>query len=182
MCFLWCCKLLRLLALVTDTWMNMEHWWNGSDSAKQSTWRKTSARVILSTTDPTWEGLGSNPGVSDDTNCLGHPTAWGLLKWTINKYKMYLGHQKNWPYSQQCTQEILQNCYKFLKVLISVTSSVNLFQLAWWQLTLKLKYVAMPEHKNNLLYQQTCARMTCQCILSLYYTPDRSVFGISSTK
>ena len=55
--------------------MIMEHWWNGSDRAKQSTWRKTSPGVILSTTDPTWKGLGSNSGVSDDTNCMGDAKA-----------------------------------------------------------------------------------------------------------
>lgn len=54
------------------------------------------------------------------------PQPWSLLKWTINKYKMYLGHQKNGPYSEHCIQEILQSCYEFLKVLMSVTSSVNL--------------------------------------------------------
>jgi len=55
--------------------MSMEHWWNGNDRAKQSTGRKTSPRVILSTMDLTWKGLGSNSGVSDDTNCLGDATA-----------------------------------------------------------------------------------------------------------
>jgi len=55
--------------------MSMEHWWNVSDGAKQSTGRKISPGVILSTTDLTWKGLGSNSGVSDDSNCLGDAAA-----------------------------------------------------------------------------------------------------------
>jgi hypothetical protein len=55
--------------------MRIEQWLNGSERAKQSTWRKTSPRIILSTTYPITEGLGSNAGVSDETNCLGDAKA-----------------------------------------------------------------------------------------------------------
>jgi hypothetical protein len=48
--------------------MIMEHWWNDSDRGKQRELAETFPITTLSTTDFTWNDLGSNPG----------PLRWGL--------------------------------------------------------------------------------------------------------
>jgi hypothetical protein len=49
------------IALVMDEWINIEHWWNYADREKNlSIHRKKPIQVSLSTTNPTWTGLGFN--------------------------------------------------------------------------------------------------------------------------
>jgi hypothetical protein len=62
-------------ALVVDGWMSMEHWWNGTDRGNWSTGRKTCQSATLPTTNSTWTGLGSKPGLRSErraTNRLTH--------------------------------------------------------------------------------------------------------------
>jgi hypothetical protein len=56
----------------------MEHQWNEIDRGKPTTRRKTCPSANLSTTNPTWTGPGSNPGLRSGrpaTNRLSHGTA-----------------------------------------------------------------------------------------------------------
>jgi hypothetical protein len=153
--------------------MSMEQLSNGSDMAKQSTWRKTSPRVFvvcfLLRNSPAsefymptfrntlfhlhrWIGIKFRCGgitqkkeyniqntakvwnqEFSQSFCLPHIpqgrawdqtqeyvmtlTAWVmpqphcLLRWIINKYKMYVDNQKNRSYSKHYIQEILLRCY-----------------------------------------------------------------------
>jgi hypothetical protein len=57
----------------------MEHRWNEIDREKPKYSGKTCPSAILSTTNPTWNDRGSNPGLRGDrpaTNSLSHGTAF----------------------------------------------------------------------------------------------------------
>jgi hypothetical protein len=69
-------------ALVVDVWMSMEHWWNDTYKGNRSAGIKTCPSAILSVTNLTWTGQGSNPGLRGErlaTNRLSHVTAWVAL-------------------------------------------------------------------------------------------------------
>jgi hypothetical protein len=56
----------------------MEHQWHVIDRGKPTTLRKTCPSATLSTINPTWTDLGSNPGLRSErpaTNRLSHGTA-----------------------------------------------------------------------------------------------------------
>jgi len=64
------------MVLVVDEWVR-KRWWNDSDREKPKYLEKTCASVTLSATNPTWTGLGPNPGFSGErpaTNRLSHST------------------------------------------------------------------------------------------------------------
>jgi hypothetical protein len=57
----------------------MEHQWDESDREEPTTRRKTCPSATLSTKNPTWSDLGSNPGLRGErpaTNRLSHGTAY----------------------------------------------------------------------------------------------------------
>jgi hypothetical protein len=66
------------LASAIDGWINLEHWWNDTDRGKPSTRWQICPSATLSTTKPTWTGLGLNLGLRGERraiNRLSHGTA-----------------------------------------------------------------------------------------------------------
>jgi hypothetical protein len=64
--------------------MNMEHWWNDNERGKPKySEKKTFPNTTLSTTNPTWSGLGSNLGLHPMSahNHMNHDmTTFGVAK------------------------------------------------------------------------------------------------------
>lgn len=49
-----------------DPWVNIEQWWSDTNRGKRKTGRKTRSSDILSTTNPTWTVLETNPSFCGD--------------------------------------------------------------------------------------------------------------------
>jgi len=62
---------------VVDEWMSMEQWWNDTDRGKQKYWEGHQSQCHISTTNPTWIGLESNP----ETIWLHRGTRWTQNSW-----------------------------------------------------------------------------------------------------
>jgi hypothetical protein len=65
------------IALEIEELKGMEDWWNDTDRGKLKYSVKKLSQCTLPTTNPTWTGLGLNPGLRGDrlaANCLGHDT------------------------------------------------------------------------------------------------------------
>jgi hypothetical protein len=66
--------------------MNEQFWINSAKTLTEdngSIWRKSSPNVILPTKNPTWTGLGFNPGLCGErlvNNCLSHGLTHERLK------------------------------------------------------------------------------------------------------
>jgi hypothetical protein len=61
----------------------MKHWWNDTDSRKLKFLKENLSHCHLSTTNPTWTGLGLNPGLLSDRlamNLLNHDTAIAVVE------------------------------------------------------------------------------------------------------
>ena len=78
-----CKRLLLRVRRVGGERMSMEHGWGGgydNGSIKRSIWRKSYACVTLSTTDPTWTGLGLIPGLHGARPARTHGRAIAFLR------------------------------------------------------------------------------------------------------
>ena len=57
----------------SDTWMNNAHWWNDTERVNQIMQKKIRPSATVSTTNPTWNGLGLKPGLCGEglaANCI----------------------------------------------------------------------------------------------------------------
>jgi len=76
MCVIWRRHMFwKLKSVSGNRWMSMEHWWNNNGGGIGVLEKILSS---LCTTNLTWTGLGSNPGVRGGTKCMR--LTWILFK------------------------------------------------------------------------------------------------------
>jgi hypothetical protein len=71
-----------------------KHWWNYTDEGNPNTRKKTFSNATFSTTNSTWSGLGSSPGLlrqKSATNRLSHGNALRIETHlnNIKKHSLY---------------------------------------------------------------------------------------------
>jgi hypothetical protein len=83
-------------ALVINVWMSMEHWWNDTEVLGEKY-----ASATLSTTNPTWPGLGLNAGLLGErpslTACITAYTHTHTYIHIHNTYARYYVTHCEWP-------------------------------------------------------------------------------------